>query len=153
MQNQPQLEFLYEITAHLNAPLVIGANPHGNRQIVPVTGGTFEGPRLKGEVLPGGGEWLLVRSDGVGELDTRITLQTDDGALIYETFRGYLTRVAELLPRWMAGEQIPNEEYYFVITPHFETSAAQYAWLQQVVTIGMGSLIPGGVSFQVYAVR
>ena len=74
MQNQPQLEFLNEITAHLDAPLVIGENPHGNRQIVPVTGGTFEGPRLKGEVLPGGGEWLLVRSDGVGELDTRITL-------------------------------------------------------------------------------
>ena len=153
MQNQPQLEFLYEITAQLDSPLVIGENPHGNRQIVPVTGGTFEGPRLKGEVLPGGGEWLLVRSDGVGELDTRITLQTDDGAHIYETFRGYLSRVAELLPRWMAGEQIPNEEYYFVITPHFETSTAQYAWLQQVVTIGMGSLIPGGVSFQVYAVR
>lgn len=147
------MEFLYEITAQLDSPLVIGENPHGNRQIVPVTGGTFEGPRLKGEVLPGGGEWLLVRSDGVGELDTRITLQTDDGAHIYETFRGYLTRVAELLPRWMAGEQIPNEEYYFVITPHFETSTAQYAWLQQVVTIGMGSLIPGGVSFQVYAVR
>jgi hypothetical protein len=147
------LEFLYEITAQLDSPLVIGENPHGNRQIVPVTGGTFEGPRLKGEVLPGGGEWLLVRSDGVGELDTRITLQTDDGAHIYETFRGYLSRVAELLPRWMAGEQIPNEEYYFVITPHFETSTAQYAWLQQVVTIGMGSLIPGGVSFQVYVVR
>jgi hypothetical protein len=50
MQNQPQLEFLYEITAHLDAPLVIGENPHGNRQIVPVIGGTFEGPRLKGEV-------------------------------------------------------------------------------------------------------
>ena len=147
------MEFLYEITAQLDSPLVIGENPHGNRQIVPVTGGTFEGPRLKGEVLPGGGEWLLVRSDGVGELDTRITLQTDDGAHIYETFRGYLSRVAELLPRWMAGEQIPNEEYYFVITPHFETSTAQYAWLQQVVTIGMGSLIPGGVSFQVYVVR
>ena len=74
MQNQPQLEFLYEIAAHLDSPLVIGENPHGNRQIVPVTGGMFEGGRLKGEVLHGGGEWLLVRSDGVGELDTRITL-------------------------------------------------------------------------------
>jgi hypothetical protein len=108
---------------------------------------------LKGKVLAGGGEWLLVRPDGVGELDTRATFQTDDGAFIYVTFRGYITKILELSPRWAAGEQIPREEYYFMITPYFETSAAQYAWLQQVVAIGRGSLIPGGVSFRVFAVR
>jgi hypothetical protein len=108
---------------------------------------------LKGKVLAGGGEWLLVRPDGVGELDTRATFQTDDGAFIYVTFRGYITKILELSPRWAAGEQIPRGEYYFMITPYFETSAAQYAWLQQVVAIGRGSLIPGGVSFRVFAVR
>ena len=154
MPNEPQLEFLYEITANLDAPLAIGENPHGNRQIVPITGGTFEGPRLKGKVLPNtGADWLLVRPDGVGELDVRVTVQTEDGALIYVTYRGYLTKVFELIPRWAAGEQIPQEEYYFVITPYFETSAAQYAWLQQVVAIGMGTLIPGGVKYRVFAVR
>ncbi len=153
MLDEPQLEFLYEISASLDPPIAIGENPHGNRQISPVTGGSFEGPRLKGKVLAGGGEWLLVRPDGVGELDTRVTLQTDDGALIYVTFRGYITKILELSPRWAAGEQIPREEYYFMITPYFETSAAQYAWLQQVVAIGRGSLIPGGVSFRVFAVR
>ena len=153
MPNEPQLEFLYEIVAYLESSIAIGENPHGNRQIVPVTGGSFEGPRLKGKVLPGGGDWLLVRPDGVGELDVRVTLQTDDGALIYLTYRGYLTNVLEVLPRWAAGEQIPQEECYFMITPCFETSAAQYAWLQQVVAIGRGSLIPGGVSYQVFAVR
>ena len=121
---------------------------------MPVTGGSFEGPRLKGKVLPAiGAVWLLVRPDGVGELDVRVTVQTEDGALIYVTYRGYLTKVFELIPRWAAGEQIPREEYYFVITPYFETSAAQYAWLQQVVTIGMGTLIPGGVKYRVFAVR
>jgi hypothetical protein len=104
-------------------------------------------------VLPGGADWLLVRPDGVGELDVRVTLQTDDGALIYVTYRGYLTRILELFPRWAQGEQIPDDEYYFMITPYFETSAAQYAWLQQVVAIGRGSLIQGGVSYQVFAVR
>lgn len=153
MPNEPQLEFLYELSAYLELPLAIGECPHGNRQIVYVTGGSFEGPRLKGKVLPGGGDWLLVRPDGVGELDVRATLQTDDGALIYVTYRGYLTKIAELLPRWMAGEQIPHEEYYFVVTPYYETSAAQSAWLQQVVVIGMGSLIQGGVRYQVFAVR
>jgi hypothetical protein len=153
MPNEPQLEFLYEISAYLAPTLAIGENPHGNRQIVPVTGGSFEGPRLKGQVLAGGGDWLLVRPDGVGEIDVRATLQTDDGALIYVTYRGYLTNILELLPRWAAGEPIPHEEYYLMITPYFETSAAQYAWLQQVVAIGMGSLIQGGVSYQVFAVR
>ncbi|HEX9132353.1 MAG TPA: DUF3237 domain-containing protein [Ktedonobacteraceae bacterium] len=153
MPNEPQLEFLYEISAYLASPLAIGENPHGNRQIVPVTGGSFEGPRLKGTVLPNGGDWLLVRPDGVGELDVRATLQTDDGALIYVTYRGYLTKILELSPRWSAGEHIPHEEYYFAATPYFETSAAQYAWLQQVVTIAMGSLIQGGVAYQVFAVR
>ena len=153
MPNEPQLEFLYEISAYLESPIAIGENPHGNRQIAPVAGGSFEGPRLQGKVLPGGADWLLIRPDGVGEIDARVTLQTDDGALIYVTYRGYFTKVLELIPRWMAGEQIPHEEYYFVITPYFETSAAQYAWLQQVVAIGLGSLIPGGVSYQVFAVR
>lgn len=153
MPNEPQLEFLYEISASLDPPIAIGENPHGNRQILPVTGGSFEGPRLKGKVLAGGGDWQVVRPDGVGELDARVTLQTDDGALIYVTFRGYITKILELLPRWATGERIPPEEHYFMITPYFETSAAQYVWLQQVVAIGRGSLIPGGVSFRVFAVR
>jgi hypothetical protein len=148
------LEFLFELSAYLDPIISIGENPHGNRQILPVREGSFEGPNLKGKVLAGGGDWALVRPDGVAELDVRISLQTDDGALIYMTYRGYLTRVADLLPRWAAGEHIPHEEYYFMSTPYFETNAAKYAWLQQVVTIGRGSLIQGGgVSYQVFAVR
>jgi Protein of unknown function (DUF3237) len=153
MSNKPQLEFLFEVSVDLASPLAIGQTPHGYRQIVPITGGSFEGPNLKGKILPDGGDWLLVRSDGVGELDARATLQTDDGALIYVTNRGYLTNIPQLTPRYMAGEQIPPEEYYYVTTPSFETDTPQYAWLQQVVVVGRGSLIPGGVSYQFFAVR
>jgi Protein of unknown function (DUF3237) len=64
-------------------PQSIGAVPHGTRRTVPITGGDFEGPRLRGSVLPGGSaDWLLLRADGVLELDLRATLRTDDGALI-----------------------------------------------------------------------
>ena len=66
----------------------LGAVPHGTRAIAPITGGTFEGPRLRGKVLPGGADWTLLRTDGVLELDLRITLETDDGALIYMTSFG-----------------------------------------------------------------
>ena len=153
MSNKPQLEFLFDVSLEIAPPIAIGENPHGNRVIVPVTGGSFEGPRLKGKILSGG-DWALVRPDGVGELDVRETWQTEDGVLLYVTKRGYLTsNDPRLAIRWMAGEQIPHEEYYFVVTQYVETSAAQYAWLQQVVAIGMGSLVPGGIGYQVFAVR
>lgn len=60
----------------------VGAGPRGARVTYPITGGTFEGARLKGRVLPGGDDWAVKRADGVVELDLRITLETDDGALI-----------------------------------------------------------------------
>jgi hypothetical protein len=153
MSNEPRLELLYQISVYLDPPLAIGEHPGGNRLIVPITGGSFEGPRLKGKVLAGGADWLLVRSDGVGVLDVRYPIQTVDGALIYVHYSGYLTRVLELFPRWSAGERIPHEEYYFVATPRYETSAPQYAWLQQVVVLSIGYLIPGGVGNHVFAVR
>ncbi len=153
MATEPRMEFLYEITAELGPPTAIGDTPHGHRLIIPVTGGAVEGPRVRGTLLPGGGDWLLIRPDGVGELDVRATLQTEDGALLYMTYRGYITRVPELLPRWAAGEEIAREEYYFAATPHYETSAPQYAWLQQTIVVAIGSLVRGGgVSYRVFAV-
>ena len=69
-------------------PQKIGAVPHGTRATAPIAGGHFEGPRLRGKVLPGGGDWTLLRGDGVLELDLRVTLETDDGALIHMTSFG-----------------------------------------------------------------
>jgi len=150
--NGPQLAFLCTVSLETAPPQAIGDNPHGNRQVVPVTGGSFEGPRLKGKVLPGG-DWVLQRPDGVRELDGRLTWQTEDGVLLYVTYRGYRAKISPVLPHWMAGDHIPADEYYHMITLHFETSAPQYAWLEQVVVIGRGSLMQGGVSYDVFAVR
>ena len=150
--NEPQLAFLCTVSLETTLPQAIGDNPYGNRQIVPVTGGSFEGPRLTGKVLPGG-DWVLRRPDGVSELDGRVTWQTEDGALLYVKYRGYRAKISPVLPRWMTGEPILAEEYCHTITLHFETSAPHYAWLEQVVVIGRGSLMPGGVSYQVFAVR
>ena len=149
----PALEFLYEISIDLEPAIAIGGNPHGNRQIIPLKGGSFAGPRLTGRVIPGGADWLLIRADGVGELDVRGALETDDGALIYVHYRGYLTRFPDLFPRWAAGEEIGRDEYYFAITPYYETSAERYAWLQETVVVGIGSLIRGGVSYRIFAVK
>src|SRR5438045_8053055 len=66
----------------------VGAGPHGTRLTFPIIGGSFEGDRLRGKVLPGGGDWVLRRPDGVLDLDLRITLGPDDGALIQQKFEG-----------------------------------------------------------------
>jgi hypothetical protein len=152
MPNELQWEALCEVSLETAPPQAIGEIPHGNRQIVPVTGGSFAGPRLQGQVLAGG-DWILARPDGVRELDGRVTWQTEDGALLYVTYRGYRTRVSEGLPSWLAGEHSAPSEYYHMVTLHFETSAVQYAWLQQVVVIGKGALMQGGVSYHLFAVR
>ncbi len=133
-------ELLFTMTADLEKGLDVGATPHGNRRIYYVTGGTFEGPKLKGEVLPGGGDWLLLRPDGSGELDVRATLRTDDGELIYTTYRGILRGAPD------------SPEFYFRSIPMYETGSEKYGWLNQIVAVGVGTLTPAGVSYQVYEV-
>src|SRR6185312_9185157 len=76
-------ELLFEITVTMEPPQVVGPTPNGDRRVRLITGGSFAGPKLQGEVLPGGGDWLLLRPDGARTLDVRLTLRTEEGQLIY----------------------------------------------------------------------
>jgi len=149
---QPTLTHLYDMHADLEAPQVIGAAPAGNRQVFIVRGGTLAGPRLKGTLLPGGGDWALVRPDGAVQLDVRATVQTDDGALIYAAYSGLIIASPAVLGRAMGGEDVPLSEYYFFTNPMFQTAAEKYAWLNQTIAIGRGKIVPGGVEYRVWAV-
>lgn len=142
-------EFLFEMSATLNTDShQVGDGGHGTRRIIEVTGGTFEGPHLRGEVLPFGADFLAVRSDGVAALDVRIILRTDDGAEIYVTYPG-LSHTQSLGPY---GE-IPEGERYFRTTPSFETGAEQYQWLNRILAVGVGQPAePGTVRYLVYAI-
>src|SRR5213076_3053470 len=127
------------------APLQkFGAVPHGVRSFVPVAGGDFEGERLRGRVLPGGGDWLLLRSDGVLELDLRITLETDDHALIYMTFQGLRHGPPDAIAALGRGEVVDPASYYFRTLPRFETSSDAYAFLNRIITVGVGETRPDG---------
>ena len=126
------------------APQKLGAVPHGTRSFVPVTGGDFDGPRLRGKVLPGGGDWLLLRSDGVLELDLRITLETDDHALIAMTFQGLRHGPPDVIAALGRGEAVDPGRYYFRTLPRFETSAEAYAFLNRIVAVGSGEARPDG---------
>ena len=122
----------------------IGATPHGLRSIVPVIGGDFEGPRLRGKVVPGGGDWLLLRSDAVLELDLRITLETDDRALIHMSFQGLRHGPADVIAALGRGEVVDPATYYFRTVPRFETSAEKYAFLNRIITVSVGETRPDG---------
>ena len=120
-------------------PQNIGAVPHGTRRTVPITGGDFDGPRLRGSVLPGGsGDWLLLRADGVLELDFRATLRTDDGALISMRSFGLRHGPPEVMEALARGEAVDPAAYYFRTTPRFETSHPKYAFLNRRITVATG---------------
>ena len=130
----------------------IGATPSGQRRIGLVAGGTFEGKRLRGTVLPGGADWLMDRSDGATTLDVRLVLQTDDGAAIGLTYRGIRHGPREVMERVGRGEAVDPASYYFRTALSFETAAAKYDWLNRVIAVGTGSRLPEGPVYDVFEV-
>lgn len=145
-------ELLFKVTITVAPPQFLGSTPLGDRRNVVISGGQFEGPRLRGTVLPGGSDWILLRADGVLQLDVRATLQTDDGALINMTYHGLRHGPAAVIDRLDRGEKVDPSEYYFRTAPFFETSAARYDWLNRIVAIATGQRIPAGPIYTVYQV-
>lgn len=146
-------ELLYEMVAQLESDnQEIGVTPSGTRIIAPITGGTVTGPKINAEVLPFGADWVLIRPDGIGELDVRATLKTDDGALIYVHYGGILELTPELMKRRAKGEDVDPSEYYFRTRPIFETGSEKYGWLNSIVSVGVGKMEPNGVRYKVYQI-
>src|SRR5215510_16218458 len=106
----------------------VGATPHGRLLIFPITGGSFDGERLRGTVLAGGADWVTAMADGTFELDLRATLETDDGALIHFTFVGVRD----------------DANAYFRTLPRFETGSPKYAFLNRLLAVGIGEIRPDG---------
>ena len=146
-------EFLFEMTVELGGMQELGQTPFGTRRIAVVAGGAFEGPRLRGKLVPGAvGDWLLARADGALQLDVRATLEAEDGALIYMTYRGIRHGPAEVLERLARGEAVDPSEYYFRIAPFFETGDERYAWLNRIVAVGVGERRPEGPIYRIYEI-
>jgi hypothetical protein len=119
-------------------PQKIGAVPHGVRVTAPIASGHFEGPRLRGKVLPGGGDWTLLRTDDVLELDLRVTLETDDGALIHMASFGIRHGPPDVIAALARGEAVDPSTYYFRTIPRFETGHTKYAFLNRLVAVASG---------------
>jgi hypothetical protein len=148
-------EVLFNLSIRTGERISIGDATYGNRIIAPVTGGEFDGPILKGTVLSGGGDWLLVRKNGCRVLDVRIVLETHDNSLIYTTYSG----------RWMSTSDKQNEvfaretshlvdpsHYYLRAVAQFEAGDERYAWMNDILAVCVGRRIEGGVQYTVYKI-
>ncbi len=147
----PRLDHLFDMRAELGAPELIGEVAEGLRLHLYVTGGWFRGPRLSGEVLPVGGDWFLLRRDGVGQLDVRATLRTEDGALIYTWYSGllYLDRAQREVA---AAGGVPTGEFRLATAPMYRTGDARYLWLNRTLAVAKGWSDGTSVEYRVYRV-
>ena len=131
-------EFLFTLTASVTELLDVGDVPVGRRHVDLLGAGTFEGPRLKGELIAGGIDMKTIRHDGAVIPNVRLVLRTDDAALIFMHYTGIRCGAPEVMARIAAGEIVDPSEYYHRSTPYFETSSAKYAWLNRICSVGLG---------------
>lgn len=139
--------------------IAIGDGPLGSTRMGYISGGSFTGERLKGTILPGGGNWSrsgrLGSDASVGDFDARAVWQTDDGALIYVTYTGRSVIPDSVRAGFQApdgGEGIDPARYYLRIAPVFETAAASYAWLNGLLAVGIGRKTSYGVEHAIFAI-
>jgi Protein of unknown function (DUF3237) len=144
-------EHLFDMHVDLQ-PAQLISTAVGTRLTFIAQGGVIDGPRLRGEILPGGGDWLLVGTDQVGRIDVRATLRSHDGALIHYETRGVIKIPADGLDRLAAGEMLPFAQTYVRTTPTFETADDRYAWLNEIVAVGYNVLSPDHIDYRVYRV-
>ena len=129
----------------------IGETPYGRRRIANVTGGSFTGEEIKGTVLAApGGDWLLLRRDGILMLNVRLTLKTDDGHLIYMRYEGMRHGPAWVIEQLNKGEKVDPNQYYFRTTPWFETASEKYRFLNRIVCVATGRRDPTGPVYEVF---
>jgi hypothetical protein len=134
LQSRP----LFDLRIEVAPPFIIPGGPHGERRHIPILGGDFSGERLSGNLLPGGADFQLLRADRAAELDVRMSLQTNDGAIIHLKGTGLRHGPAAVLERLAKGETVDRSEYYFRQTMFFEAPSGAYDWLNRIIGIGMG---------------
>jgi hypothetical protein len=149
-----RLEYIYTATIQLNTrPEIIGETPEGLKVDWYVTGGVVAGPELNATVRGEGGDWMTIRRDGIGDINVRATLETNDGALIYVTESGFFELGKDgyrnfLDKRWPSTPALH-------IAPRFLTAAPQYQWLNRLQCLGVGEVRMEEliVCYDAYAVR
>ena len=143
---------IFTITSPLGEIQKLGNTPYGERRIINILGGTVDGPRLKGKILPGGADWQIVRADGVVHLQARYTAETETGGQILIDAEGYRHGPAEVMERLARDETVDPSLYYFRTFMRFETADPASIWLNRILAIGKGARQKGAVRIEVFEV-
>jgi hypothetical protein len=147
-------EFAFMLQVAVGQPVVVGNTSHGLRRMVPITGGTIDGPGIKGRVLAGGADWQFLRPDGVLQLQANYMLETRDSVAIMVTNRG-LRHASDAVMRKLArGEPVSARRYYFRTIADFEAPTnSRYAWLNRSVFVGVAERAPTAVTVRMYKIK
>ena len=128
------VEHLFSAHLDVSAPTFVKDGPEGTKLMVAITGGTVKGAKVNGTVQPySGGDWVAIGPGGAMRIDVRLTIETDDGAAIFVSYRGVLN----------GGRAVCG--------PLFETGDERYTWLNQYQGVGIGSASTEGVDYEFYA--
>lgn len=149
----PRLSLIYRLEASVGDPQDVGEISAGRRRIVPLTGGNFSGPELRGKLLPGASaDWQIVLQDGTALGDVRYTLETERGDLLYVQSRSVRSGSRAVLEQLGRGEDVDAGEYTFRGAAKIETGTDSLDWLNKGVFVSVGGRQRGGVIYEVYLV-
>jgi hypothetical protein len=136
---------IFTITAELAAMMTLGRTPYGERRVIGILGGTVQGPKLNGRILPGGADWQIVRADGAADIQARYIIESDQGARI-------VVNPPEVLAQLARGDKVDPALYYFRTVMRFETADAGVDWLNRILAIARGQREARAVRLDVYEV-
>jgi hypothetical protein len=150
----PTCELVFTAEAKLGAPILIGPTYEGQRRIIPILDGHFEGPDMRGTFVPvGGADWQYTRDDGVTQVEATYAIRTDDGAVIQVQNFGLRHGPDAVMQRLMAGEAVDPAEYYFRTNPRFKAPEGKYDWLNKYIFICSGARYHAGIKIWFYMVK
>jgi len=144
---------IFTIHAELEGITSLGRTPYGERRVIGILGGSVRGPKLNGQILPGGADWQIIRTDGAADIQARYTIETDAGARILVTSEGLRHGPPEVMEGLARGDNVDPALYYFRTVMRFETSDPKVDWLNRILALARGQREARAVRLDVYEVE
>jgi hypothetical protein len=129
-----EFDFLFNLSADVGELVSLGPCPLGERRVVYITSGSFEGPAMRGTIL-GGADWQILRSDGALELDARYAIKEERGAIVQVLSQGMRHGPPEVMAQLARGEDVDPARYFFRTIMRFETGASELSWLNKTIAV------------------
>lgn len=145
---------LFKLTAELET-VPLGNTPLGMRLIANIVSGTVEGERISGTLLRSGADWLTIGTNDCFNMDVRLAFRAENEDIVYMTYAGRMHAPLELLGQMSSPTydgSIDASEYYFRVAPVFETASVEHAWLNSILSVGIGRRTATGVEYEVFEV-